>query len=101
MNFRLSALLDRLDRHAAVVLADALVLDLARHEREERVIAAEPDARARRDPGAALADENGAGIHPLAAKHFHAEHLRVRVATVARRAAAFLVCHLLRFLLGT
>src|SRR5438552_3674582 len=43
--------------------------------------------------GAALPDQDRARVDDLSAVHLHAEHLRVRVAAVARRAAAFLVCH--------
>src|SRR5438270_392905 len=88
------------DSHAPAVFAYALVLHLARHQRKKRVIAAEPDARARGDLGPALADEDGARGDDLSAVDLDAEHLRVRVAPVARRAAALLVCHLLALLLG-
>src|SRR5207245_8461233 len=88
------------DSHAPAVFAYALVLHLARHQRKKRVIAAEPDARARGDLGPALADEDGARGDDLSAVDLDAEHLRVRVATVARRAAAFIVCNLLAILLG-
>src|SRR5579859_7655570 len=83
----------RFDCHAAAVLADALVLHVAGDKREQRVVAAEADARARRDPGSALADDDGAGVDRLAGVDLHPEHLRVRVATVAGRAASLLVRH--------
>src|SRR5258708_2767875 len=100
MNCLVSALLVGLDRRAAAVLADALVLDLAGDKREERVVATEADAGAWRDLGAALADQDRARVDALAAVDLHAQHLRVRVPAVARAASTFLVCHLLRFLLG-
>ena len=42
---------------------------------------------------AALADDDHPGLHVLAGEDLHAEHLRVRVAPVPRRAESFLVCH--------
>src|SRR5260370_4002359 len=87
------------DRHPPAVLADALVLHLAGDQREERVVASESDAGAGRDLGPALADQDGPRVDDLTAVDLDAEHLGVRVAAVARRAATFLVCHLLRLLL--
>src|SRR2546430_6377220 len=95
-----SAFLGVLNFHATAVLAHALVLDLAGNQREQRVIAADADAFARRDLRPALADKDGACADDLAAVDLDPEHLRVRVAAVARRAAAFLVSQLLRLLLG-
>src|SRR5690348_3211131 len=100
MNCLLSALLVGLDRRAAAVLADALVFDLAGDEREERVVATDTNTGARRDPGAALANQDRARIDALAAVDLDAQHRRVPVPTVPRAASAFLVCHLFRFLLG-
>src|SRR5438874_9354140 len=95
-----SAFLGVLNFHATAVLAHALVLDLAGDQREQRVIAADADAFARRDLRPALADKDGARADDLAAVDLDPEHLRVRVAAVARRAAAFLVSQLLGLLLG-
>src|SRR5581483_11073443 len=95
----LGVLRDRLDADAPPVLADALVPHIPRDEREERVVAAEADADPGGDPAAALPDEDRAGVHVLAGVDLHAEHLRVGVAAVARRAAAFLVRHLLALFL--
>src|SRR4029077_20073705 len=89
-----------LDRRAAAVLADALVLDLAGDERKERVVATDAHTGARLDLGAALADQDRARVDALAAVDLDAQHLRVRVPTVARAASTFLVRHLLRFLFG-
>src|SRR5260370_34826802 len=83
------------DADAPAVLAHTLVPNLARYECEQRVVATQPDPGARSDPGAALAHEDGARAHALAAIDLHAQHLRVGVAAVAGGAAAFLVCHLL------
>src|SRR5947209_15993557 len=95
-----SALLVALYDYAPAVLAHPLVLDLAGDEREQRVIASKADAFARRDLGAALPDKDRARVDDLSAVDLDSEHLRVRVATVARRTAALLVCQLLRLLLG-
>src|SRR5437588_10746411 len=96
----LSAFLGVLNFHAPAVLTHSLVLHLAADEREEGVIASDADAFSWRDLGPALADQNGAGADDLAAVDLDPKHLRVRVAAVARRAAAFLVGPVLRFLLG-
>src|SRR3989440_6430759 len=95
-----SAFLGVLNFHATAVLAHALVLALAGTQCEQRVIAADTDAFARRDLRPALADQDGARGDDLPAVDLDPEHLRVRVAAVARRAAALLVSQLLRLLLG-
>src|SRR5690606_8948249 len=61
--------------------------------REQGVVAAEADVVARVEGGAALAHEDVAGQHVLAAELLHAEALGVRVATVTRRTTGFLVSH--------
>src|SRR5690606_20292052 len=68
-------------------------LDGAVDQREQRVVAAQADARTRMELGAALADDDVAGLDGLAAVHLHAEVLRVGVAAVARGTYALLVCH--------
>ena len=67
-------------------------------EREQRVVAATADAVARVEVGAALADEDLAGVDGLAAEALDAQALSVRVATVARRGRALLVCHVSAYL---
>src|SRR5688572_22126536 len=62
-------------------------------EREQRVVAAAADAQARVEVGATLAHDDLAGLDDLAAEALHAEALGVRVATVAGRRCALLVCH--------
>src|SRR5436305_8337840 len=89
----LGVLRDRLDAHAAAVLADAVVAHAARDQREQRVVPAEADPGAGRNPAASLPDKNRPRVDALAGVDLHAEHLRVRVAAVARRTAAFLVRH--------
>src|SRR5438445_279184 len=59
-----------------------------------RVVAAQPDAGPRGDPGPALADEDRTGVYRLAGVDLHAQHLRLGIATVAGGTPAFLVCHL-------
>src|SRR4029077_5997949 len=95
----LRALGGRPDADAPAVLADPLVHNVAGHEREQSVVATEADARSRRDLRAALADEDGAGAHDLAAINLHSEHLGLGIAAVAGGAASFLMCHWLAGLL--
>src|SRR3989442_3442014 len=84
-------LFDDLDRAA---LAARVELDRSVAQREDRVVATD----ARTGPGAelraALAHDDRACGHLLAGEHLHAEHLGVRVASVARRAKTLLVRHL-------
>ena len=68
-------------------------LDLARDQREQGVVAAATDAVARVEVGAALADDDLAGVDQLAAEALHAQPLGVGVPTVAGRGRALLVCH--------
>src|SRR5438128_543946 len=83
------------DADAAPVLAHPFVVDVARDGREQGVVAAYADAASGRDLRAALADQDRSGVDELSAVDLHPEHLRVRVAAVARRTAALLVCQLL------
>jgi hypothetical protein len=69
-------------------------LDRARAGGEDRVVAAEAGALAGAEAGAALADDDLAASDLLAGKDLDAEHLRVRIATVAARAESLLVRHL-------
>src|SRR5439155_2363500 len=72
--------------------------DLAVALREDRVVLADPGSGAGAEARAALADEDHPRRHVLAGKEFHAEHLRVRIAAVPRRAESLLVRHLLLLL---
>src|SRR3954469_7724699 len=75
--------------------ADALMeLHRAAFEREQRVVAAHPDPVARMKLGAALAHDDVAGQHDLAAELLDPEPLAGAVAAVARGAACLFVCHL-------
>src|SRR5690606_29721118 len=78
---------------AALLRALGRELDLAVDQREQGVVAAEADARTRVELGAALADDDVAGVDRLAAIDLHAEVLRVGVAAVARGAYALFMCH--------
>src|SRR5690348_15009475 len=68
-------------------------LHLAIDQREQRVVAAEADADARMELGAALAHDDVAGFDDLAAEQLDAEVFRVGVAAVARGTYALFVCH--------
>src|SRR3546814_8123524 len=68
-------------------------LDLAVDEREQGVVAAEADAHAPMELGAALANDDVAGFDRLATIDLHAEILRVGVAAVARGTYALFMCH--------
>src|SRR5690606_30701780 len=82
------------DAHRATLLRTLdRELDLAVDEREQGVVAAEADAHARIELGAALADVEVAGFDRLATIDLHAEVLRVGVAAVARGTYALLMCH--------
>src|SRR4051812_28287757 len=82
-------------RHDVDDLATAASAELHRAglEREQGVVAATADVLAGVEVGAALADEDLAGLDDLAAEALDAEALRVGVTTVAGRARALLVCH--------
>src|SRR5438067_8775245 len=68
--------LRRLDRHGRLALRTVLgELDLAGREREERVVLANADVRAGVEPRAALANDDRARVHELAAECLDAEAL--------------------------
>src|SRR6185437_2456646 len=81
--------------HVGAVTSLGDELHVAGLEREEGVVAAHAYVLARPVFGAALAHDDVAGEHGFAAELLHAEALAGRVAPVARRAAGFLVCHVL------
>ena len=62
-------------------------------EREQRVVGADADVGARAHRGAALADQDVAGEHALAAELLHAQTLAVRIAAVTSTAACLFMCH--------
>ena len=71
--------------------------DVARGERAQGVVAAPADVVSRVEVGAALADDDLAGVDGLAAEALDAQTLRVGVASVAGARCALLVCHLRHF----
>ena len=62
-------------------------------KREQRVVAAAADVVAGVEVGAALAEDDLAGLDLLAAEPLHAEALGVGVAAVTAGRRALLVCH--------
>src|SRR5450631_2556263 len=83
-----------LDRHGRLALRAVLgVLHLSGLRREERVILADADVGAGMERRPALANQDRAGVHLLAAVCLEAEALRLGIAAVAGRPACFLVCH--------
>src|SRR5581483_1824137 len=80
------------DRDRAA-LAARPELDLAVLGGEDRVVAADARTRAGPEASAALAHEDHPGLNVLAGEDLHAEHLRIRVAPVARGAEPLLVSH--------
>src|SRR5262249_8445767 len=87
-----------LDDAYEAALAARPELDLAVAASEDRVIAPDSRSGAGTEARSALADQNHPGRDLLAGAKLHAEHLRVRVAAVARRAKSLLVRHLLSHL---
>src|SRR5262249_14015718 len=81
------------DADAGAILAEALVLDDAVDEREQRPVAPDADVRTGMDARADLADEDVAGAHLLPAVALDAAALPVRIASVSARALALLVRH--------
>src|SRR6266700_7094009 len=67
--------------------------DLTVHESEQRPIASGAHVLAGEELGAALADQDAAGGHELAAESFHPKPLADAVAAIADTALTFLMCH--------
>src|SRR5579871_4997265 len=63
-------------------------------EREERIVLRPLHAFARMEVRAALTHDNAARGDVLAGKSLHAKVLRIRIAPIARRALALLMCHI-------
>src|SRR5690349_1052918 len=82
------------DAHEGVAFRALLrELDLAVLEREQRVVRADADVGTRAHRGAALADQDVAGEHTLAAELLHAQAFAVRFAAVTSAAACLFMCH--------
>src|SRR3954469_4813022 len=87
-----SSLPRRLDVHDAAATPGA-ELHAARDEREQGVVLAPTHAAAGVEVGAALADDDLAGVDELTAVALHAEALCVGVATVLGRRCSLFVSH--------
>src|SRR5436190_19927826 len=83
----------RLHRDEDAALAFGTEFDAAGGEREQRMILAEADIGARVPSGAALAGDDVAGHHRLAAENLQPQPLTVGVAAVAGGSACFLMSH--------
>src|SRR5690606_6048817 len=87
------ASLQRVDADGAAI---ARPLDRELHpavdQREQGVVLADADIGAGMELRAALAHDDRAGADGLSAVRLHAQHLRLRIAAVAGRAAALLLC---------
>jgi hypothetical protein len=81
------------DADEAAMLTLVAELDDAVDLREERVVAADADVHARVEAGTALANENRSTGNELTGETLDAEHFRLRIATVARRALSFFMSH--------
>jgi len=78
------------DVHTAALLVKQ---DLAIGERKQRPVAARADVPARNKLAAALADNDAAGGHKLAAKFFYTKAFADAVAPVLYAALTFFMCH--------
>ena len=78
--------------HLALIAAG--VLDNAGDQSEQGVVLATADVLAGVEVGTTLTNKNLASIHGLASKTLATESLRMRVAPVAARTEAFLMCHM-------
>ena len=83
----------RIDVHAA---SGAIEAHLAVDQRENRVVAAEPDVFSRQKFRAALADDDVAGDDRFAAKFFHAQPFADAVAAILDAALSFFMSHFRR-----
>src|SRR6185369_9294535 len=85
--------LHRNDVHLLARAAITNELHFAVDHREQRVVLAPADVRAREEPGAALAHDDGARVNALATECLDAEPLRIRFAAVLGRRLTFFVRH--------
>ncbi|MNT82785.1 hypothetical protein D3C72_2225650 [compost metagenome] len=70
-------------------------LHVAVHQREQGVVLADTHVVTSVHAGAALANDDAAGVDGLATVHLHAQTLRFRITAVPRGTAAFFLCHVL------
>jgi hypothetical protein len=81
------------DVDALPMLRDVPELNYTFRKRKQRVVSADAHVVTGAELGAALTDQDIARAHDFAAKFLHAKALRIAVATIARAAACFFVCH--------
>src|SRR5579871_2678055 len=81
------------NRYVGASLEALAELDVTVAKREQGMVLADADILARPELGAALAHDDVSAGNRFAAENLHAESLSGRVASVARGAACFLVCH--------
>jgi len=87
-------ILVRNNAHKLAVFRTLLLeFNVARAFREQGVIPADADVCACMITSATLPDENISSDNFLAAKHFDAQSLGLRITTVLTTAACFLMCH--------
>ena len=79
--------------NALFVALEALELDDAIGQREERPVTADTDVVAGVNPGAELTHDDRASGNGLATEFFDAPPLSAGVATVARASLTFFMCH--------
>ena len=91
----LRVLLGRAIRHDVDAMAAFIKGNLAIRQGEEGPIAAGADILSGNEFRTALADQNAARRHELAAKSFHAQPLADAVASVTNAALSFFMCHML------
>src|ERR1700741_1757744 len=94
MTIRLFGCLCHVYRHVLAAKLAFVESHAAFDEREQGVILAHADVGARVHLGATLANDDVPADHSLPAELLHAEAAACRIATVARGAACFLMCHL-------
>jgi len=80
--------------HTFLGAAIPLEFHIAVNGGKEGVVATTADIRSRIDTSAALTHDDGAGSHEFAVEAFYTEHFRLAVATIARAAYTFFMCHL-------
>src|SRR5690606_21981311 len=90
---RPSGLRGRANRDLLAILAVALEGHHAGDRGEDCVVPTHPHTDARVNLGAELTDDDVAGDHRLATEDLDSTPLAFGVATVPRRALAFLMCH--------
>ena len=81
------------DAHEATAVAFIPEIDDSVDFRKERVIASDADILAGVEARATLANDDRPTGHELTSEALDAQHLRLRIATIARRALSLFMCH--------